>query len=305
MWWLWTVFLAVVICGVAIDIRALGKEYSLPDYRRSVRVVAVWVSAAMLFGLLICGKLGRDPWMKFIGGYALELSLAVDNLFVFMAVFAYFKITGVAQRKALTYGIIGAILMRVFFIFAGVALLNKFKWLTYVFGALLIASAFGMFRVGSGAEQSRPLLVKLAKLLKIKRGRSELQFFVKHGGRWYATRLFACVVAVEMADIVFSADSVPAILAITREPLLVCSSNIFAIIGLRALYTLLTRLISRFHLLKYGVATVLMFIGLKMSFAEIYHISTGASIAVIGATLIGTIAASFFTGGRVNFTERS
>jgi tellurite resistance protein TerC len=289
---LWAVFFAIVSCGICIDIWSLRGGNSMGT-RRPARVVAAWVSAAMLFGGLICHVLGRDSWLNFTGGYALELSLAVDNLFVFMVVFEYFKITGVAQRKALAYGIIGAIAMRMFFILAGVTLLNRFKWLTYVFGAMLIISAFGMFRVGAGAHKQQRLLSQMVKLLRIRRGRNCLQFFVKCNGRWHATHLFACVIAVEVIDIIFSADSVPAILAITREPLIVCSSNIFAIIGLRALYAVLARLANRFCMLRYGVAVVLVFIGFKMVLADVYHISTVASVAAMGIILAAAIGASF------------
>jgi tellurite resistance protein TerC len=278
-----------------MDIAWTKKHGGVSNPRSSALAVGSWMAVAILFGALVYCVHGCGSATKFFAGYLLEFSLSVDNLFIFMVTFAHFKITGAAQQKGLTYGIIGAIAMRMIFVFAGISLINKFEWLIYIFGALLIFSAFGVVKTDKKSEASRKFFRKVGFFLKIKFSRDKLKFFVKSKGKFYATSLLACVIAIELVDVVLAIDSVTAVLAITREPILVFSSNIFAIIGLRALYIHLLHLASKLHLLKYGIAATLLFVGLKMVLSGIYNIPAIASVAIIASILTAATVASFLT----------
>ncbi|MDR1232684.1 MAG: TerC/Alx family metal homeostasis membrane protein [Puniceicoccales bacterium] len=295
MWQLWGIFLTMITIGLYADMVLAKAQYTQADHRPHTHMVIAWISLAVFFGLLVYFALGYDSALKFFTGYVLELSLSIDNMFVFMSIFSYFHIVNKAQQKALTYGMVGAMAMRMVFVFMGITLLSKFKWLIHVFGIMLIVSAIGMFKSKKQGGGSSNLLTKVKAFLKIKHSEDDLAFFTKCGNKWYATPLLACVITIEIVDIVFAVDSVPAVLSITKTPILVYSSNVFAIIGLRSLYICLTQLINKFHLLQYGIAVNLVFVGTNMICSGVYHIPTMVNtIAIISIFLI-SLAISYLT----------
>ncbi|MDR2603151.1 MAG: TerC/Alx family metal homeostasis membrane protein [Puniceicoccales bacterium] len=295
MWQLWGIFLTMITIGLYADVVLAKAQYTRANHRSHAYMVIAWISLAVFFGLLVYFFLGYESTLKFFTGYVLELSLSVDNLFVFMAIFSYFHIGNKAQQKALTYGMVGAMVMRMMFVFTGITLLSKFKWLMHVFGIMLIASAIGMFKSEKQRGSTSNLLTKIKTFLKVKRPEDNLAFFVKFENKWYATPLLACVITIEIVDIIFAVDSVPAVLSITKTPIIVYSSNVFAIIGLRSLYICLTQLISKFHLLQYGIAVNLAFVGTNMIFSEVYHIPTIVNTTVIISIFLVTLAISCLT----------
>ncbi|MDR1457533.1 MAG: TerC/Alx family metal homeostasis membrane protein [Puniceicoccales bacterium] len=295
MWQLWGIFLIIITIGLYADTVLAKAQYAQTNHRSHAYVVIAWISLAAFFGLLVYFFLGQESTLKFFTGYVLELSLSVDNLFVFMTVFSYFHIVDKAQQKALTYGMVGAMVMRMVLIFTGITLLNKFKWLMHVFGAILIVSAIGMFKSEKQRGSTSNFLTKMKTFLKIKHSKDNLAFFTKCGNRWYTTSLLACVITIEIVDIIFAVDSVPAVLSITKTPILVYSSNVFAIIGLRSLYICLTQIINKFHLLQYGIAVNLIFVGTNMIFSEVYHIPTIVNAVAIISIFLVTLSISCLT----------
>ncbi|MDR1528561.1 MAG: TerC/Alx family metal homeostasis membrane protein [Puniceicoccales bacterium] len=295
MWQLWGIFLIIITIGLCTDVVLAKAQYTHADYRPHAHMVIAWIFLAAFFGLLVYFAFGYESTLKFFTGYVLELSLSIDNLFVFMTIFSYFHIVNEAQQKALTYGMVGAMAMRMVFVLAGITLLNKFKWLIHIFGVVLIISAIGMFKSEKQRDGASNLLEKIKTFLKIKHSEDSLAFFTKCGNKWYATPLLACVITIEIVDIIFAVDSVPAVLSITKIPILVYSSNVFAIVGLRSLYICLTQLINKFHLLQYGIAANLVFVGTNMIFSEVYHIPTIVNTIAIISIFLSTMAMSCLT----------
>lgn len=289
---LWYIFITVTISGFVLDVLAIKHEYLNHNHKISAYVVCAWILIAILFGGIIFLSRGSDDALKYFTGYIIELSLSVDNLFVFMSIFAYFHIHEDAQPKALTYGIIGAVIMRLGFIFAGITVLEHFHWLMYVFGLMLILSGIKMFNKNETTDSHRTFLKTIEKLFHIRRSLNKLSFFTKFNNKWYATPLFVCIIAIECADIMFAADSVPAVLSVSQDRLIVFSSNIFAIVGLRALYVYVSHLTSKFSLIKYGIAANLIFVGIKMLLIKTIQITTSVSIIVISSTLLLSIIMS-------------
>ncbi|MDR2776603.1 MAG: TerC/Alx family metal homeostasis membrane protein [Puniceicoccales bacterium] len=292
MWQLWGIFSIIITVGLYVDIVLAKTQYTQANRRPHAHMVIAWISLAVFFGLLVYFALGYESALKFFTGYVLELSLSVDNMFVFMTIFSYFHIVNEAQQKALTYGMVGAMAMRMVFVFTGITLLNKFKWLIHAFGIMLIVSAIRMFKSEKQQSCTSNLLTKIKAFLKIKHAEDDLAFFTKCGSKWYATPLLACVITIEIVDIIFAVDSVPAVLSITKTPILVYSSNVFAIIGLRSLYICLTQLINKFYLLQYGIAINLVFVGTNMIFSEVYHIPTIINTIAIISIFLVTITMS-------------
>lgn len=296
-WWMWAGFAAIVLFMLAIDLFVVGggKQHKV-SFREAATWSVIWVSVSMLFaGALwwhLDGSVGRevanDKSLEFITGYLIEKSLAVDNVFVWLMLFSFFGIPLELQKRVLVLGVLGAIVMRTGMIFAGAWLITKFHWILYVFGAFLLVTGVKMWWF---AEQkpdlaSNPLLRWLRGHMNITDALHGERFFVWQNGVRYATPLFLALVLVEISDLIFAVDSIPAIFAITSDPFIVLTSNIFAILGLRAMYFLLADMADRFTLLKYGLAAVLVFIGVKMILIDIYKIPTGFSLAVV-ATFIG------------------
>jgi len=301
-WWMWAGFFAIVLVMLAIDLFVVGggKQHRV-SFKEAATWSGVWVAVSMLFAgalwLYLDGAMGRElanqKALEFVTGYLIEKSLAVDNVFVWLMLFSFFAIPLELQKRVLVFGVLGAIVLRTIMIFAGVWLIAQFHWLLYVFGAFLLITGIKMWWF---AEQEpdlakNPLIRWIRRHMKVTDELHGERFFVmkQEGGKWvrYVTPLFLVLVLVEFSDVIFSVDSIPAIFAITTDPFIVLTSNVFAILGLRAMYFLLAGMADRFALLKYGLALVLVFIGTKMLLIALYKIPVGVSLGVV-ALIIGT-----------------
>jgi len=275
------------------DLKLFHSEAQLPTAKRSAMLVAVWVGIAIAFGVLIFFWKGRTSAVEYSAGYLVEYSLSVDNMFVFLVVMNYFKVKAEHQHQVLFYGILGAIVFRGVFIAVGASLISRFEWVTYIFGALLLYTSA---RIAKGSEQVDPEKNKVLKFFQSRFPTTTRydghKLFTVEAGKRLATPLFIVLVVIETTDIAFAVDSIPAIFGITRDPFIVLSSNVFAILGLRALYFLLVGSMDRFHLLKYGLAVILAFVGIKMLLSAVWHPPTALSLAVIAGTLAITGGAS-------------
>ena len=292
----WIAFGPLVLILLATDLILFHRDPRPVDLKRSLQATAGWVALATAFGALIFFTLGAHPAMEFFTGYIVELSLSVDNVFVFAVLLRYFAVPERAQFPALFWGIIGALFLRAIFIFTGIALINRFHWLIYVFGALLIYTGIKLLR--GGEEKVQPdqnPLVRLARhLMPIAPEFHGSRFFIqdtKHR-RLLATPLFLVLVALGTTDLVFAIDSIPAILAITRDPFIVLTSNAFAVLGLRALYFAIAGLLKLFAYLNIGLAVILAFIGTKMLLSAWYHLPIPATLGFVLAVLTISILAS-------------
>lgn len=271
------------------------KKNDVKAVIKSLKWVLFWMSLALIFNGVIYYFYGHEKGVEFLAGYLIELSLSIDNLFVFITVFTSFGLTEHAQHRVLRWGIIGAVIMRFFFIFFGIKLVHSFEWILYVFGAILIISGLRMY--GKEKEAKDPhekLVVKgLRRVMPMTEGFEGEKFFIKKNKILYATPLFAVLLIIESSDILFAIDSVPAVFSVSTDLLIVYSSNIFAILGLRQLYFILLHLHDRFSYVKYGVATILIFTGCKMLGSIMnYHIDNLLSIAIIVGVLATSIIAS-------------
>lgn len=295
---LWAGFSAIVIIMLAIDLWIVGggKEHRV-SLREAATWSVIWISVTLAFaGALwwhLDGTLGREiansRTLEFITGYLIEKALAVDNVFIWLMLFGYFAVPLELQKRVLLYGVLGAIVMRAIMIFAGAWLITQFHWILYLFGAFLLLTGIKMYWFADSEPdlENNRLLHWLRRHIKVSNEFDGHRFFTYRNGMRYATPLLLALVLVEISDLIFAVDSIPAIFAITTDPFIVLSSNIFAILGLRAMYFLLADFADRFSLLKYGLAVVLMFIGIKMLLLDIYSIPIGFSLAVV-ATIIGT-----------------
>ncbi len=243
---------------------------------------------------------GRDQGLEFLAGYLIEYSLSVDNIFVFVLIFSYFKVPAIYQHRVLFWGILGALVMRAIFIGVGAALLSTFHWIIFVFGGFLVYSGIRMaFHKDEHVEfDDNPIVRLFKRFVPVTKEYEGQSFFVRHGGKLMATPLFIVLLLLESTDLVFALDSVPAIFAITDDPFIVYTSNVFAILGLRALYFLLAGVIDKFQYLKFGLAAVLVFVGFKMVISEWYKIPTTYSLAVIGSVLALSVIASLVVSRR-------
>ncbi|MCM2289895.1 MAG: TerC family protein [Sulfuritalea sp.] len=296
-WWMWAGFLAIVLVMLAIDLFVVGggrqRKVSL---REAATWSLVWVAVSFLFAAALWwqldGSAGREvanqKSLEFVTGYLIEKSLAIDNVFVWLMLFAFFGIPLELQKRVLALGVIGAIVMRTVMIFAGAWLITQFHWMLYIFGAFLLVTGIKMwwFAEEQPDMANNPLIRWLRGHMKITDELHGEKFFVWKNGVRYATPLLLALILVEISDLIFAVDSIPAIFAITADPFIVLTSNVFAILGLRAMYFLLADMADRFSLLKYGLAAVLVFIGVKMLLIDLYQIPIGFSLAVV-ATFIG------------------
>ena len=265
--------------------------------KESGLMVGVWVSLAVLFGGAIWLVEGPQHALEFYTGYILEYSLSIDNMFVFILIFSYFAVPQDLQPKVLLWGILGAVALRFLFIFVGVQLISAFSWMIYVFGALLIFTATKMLlqKEEEKADPGNSLILKIfKKIMPIKTDYHGESFFVKEKTTWFATPLFAALLLIEMSDVIFALDSIPAVLSITQNTFLVYSSNIFAIIGLRSLYFLLSGMAGKFPYLKYGVSVILLFVGIKMLISHYIQVPILLSLGIIGGILALSMLASRF-----------
>ncbi len=298
--WLWAVFSAVVLALLALDLGVFNRRAHRPSTREALTWSAVWIGLAAAFGVGIGFVEGREAGLTFATGYLVEQALSVDNLFVFLVLFAYFKVPEAQQHRVLFWGILGALVMRAAMIFAGAALLERFEWLLYVFGAFLLFTAARMaFGGGDHVDPAHnPVLRLVRRLLPVTHGYRDSHFFVREpvaaGGppRLTATPLFVVLVLVETTDVMFAVDSIPAVFGVTRDPFLVYTSNVFAILGLRSLFFVLEGVIGRFHLLRFGLAAVLAFVGLKMLLGHWVEIPTAVSLGTVAALLGASVVAS-------------
>ncbi len=308
-WWMWTGFFVLVLAFIVMDLYLLGGRKA---HKVSIKEAAgwslFWVATALAFaaGLWwwLDANVGREMAnlraTEFITGYVIEKSLAVDNVFVWLMIFSYFAVPPEYQRRVLLYGVIGAIVMRTIMIFAGAVLIAKFHWILYLFGAFLLLTGVKMLLVseGDGDLSRNPVLRWMRGHLRITdRIENESFTVIKNGVRWF-TPLFVVLVLVEISDLIFAVDSIPAIFAITTDPFIVLTSNIFAILGLRAMYFLLADMAERFVYLKPALATVLLFIGSKMLIVEWYKIPIGLSLSVVGLIIATGVIASLWVTRR-------
>ncbi len=303
--WMWTAFIGFVLVMLAVDLFvAGGNQAHKVGFREAAAWSAVWFTLAMLFNLglwwYLKGEYGRavadDKALEFLTGYLIEKSLAVDNIFVFLMIFGFFAVPAEYQRRVLIYGVLGAIVMRAIMILAGAWLVREFHWVLYLFGAFLVVTGVKMLMFA----EVEPDLNK-NRLLGWIKGHMRLtpdyrgeRFWVVENGVRVFTPLFLVLVMIELSDLIFAVDSIPAIFAITTDPFIVFTSNIFAILGLRAMYFLLAGMADRFHLLKYGLAMVLVFVGVKMLVVDFYKIPIGLSLGVVALILVSFMFASLW-----------
>lgn len=291
---LWIIFGASITVMLTLDLSVFQRRTHAVKVKEALLWSAVWIGLALLFDLAIHFLLGSEKALLFLTGYITEKSLSVDNLFVFFLIFSYFSVPPSYQHKVLFWGIIGALIMRGIFIVLGLTIIERFHWSIYAFGAFLIYTGI---RLSTGKElKFRPegnVLVRLfRRFVPLTLDYHEDRFFIKENGRRLATLLFFVVVVVETTDIMFAVDSVPAVLAVTLDPFIVYSSNVFAILGLRALYFAIAGVIQRLRYLNYGLSVVLIFLGAKMVSGDFYKIPTPISLGVIAGILLVSVAAS-------------
>jgi tellurite resistance protein TerC len=290
----WIGFTALVIGLLVLDLGVLNRRSHALSFREALSWSAGLVTLALLFGLFVMWREGVHHALEYYSGYLIELSLSVDNLFVFILLFEYFAVPAEAQPKVLKWGILGAIVMRAIMIGLGALALQRFKWIEFVFGAILIVTGLRMFRAGGESmEPDRNPIVRMARrLLACTDCYDGARFVTRQNGRRALTPLVLVLVVIEWSDLVFAIDSIPAVFAVTRDPFLVYSSNIFAILGLRALFFVLANLLDRFVYLKPGTAAILVFVGCKMLAGHWWHPPTWVSLAVIVGVLAIAIIAS-------------
>lgn len=293
---LWIGFTVFVLALLALDLGVFHRKAHTVSPREALTWSAVWIGLALLFNVGVYHWFGPERGLEFLTGFLIEKALAVDNIFVFVVLFSYFAVPSALQHKVLFWGILGALVMRAVFIFLGAALLQQFHWIMYVFGAFLVLTGIKLLKQNeTDIHPERNLFFRLFMRFvpSVPAYRGD-RFFVRQSGRWYATPLLVVLVSVEATDLIFAVDSIPAIFAVTSDPFIVYTSNIFAILGLRALYFLLAGVIQQFHYLKVGLAFVLAFVGVKMIIVDLYKIPIGISLAVIALLIGGSICASLF-----------
>lgn len=286
-------FLAFVLAMLLVDLKVFHAEPKQDSTKQAALWAVFWISLGVVFGVIVYFLRGPTAAGEYAAGFLIEKALSVDNIFVFLVIFSYFQVKPEYQHHVLFYGILGAIVFRGLFIAAGVTLINRFEWVLYLMGALLIYTAY---RITKGTASVHPEKNPVLKLFR-KRFRTTTKFhgqklFAIENGRRVATPLFVVLLVVEVTDVAFAVDSIPAIFAITRDPFIILSSNVFAILGLRALYFLLAGSIEKFHLLKYGLGIILAFVGVKMLLHEYWHPPISVSLGVIVVTLAVTVIAS-------------
>jgi tellurite resistance protein TerC len=296
--WLWIGFNAFVLAMLAVDLGVFHRRAHEVSLREAAAWSAVWISLALAFAYGIYHFRGMQAGLEFLTGYLIEKALSVDNIFVFVLVFSYFNVPARYQHRVLFWGILGALVMRGTMIAAGAVVIERFHWVIYAFGAFLVITGIRMATHPMHAitPEANPIIRLVRRLVPVSDRYHGQSFFVREtvGGRLrrVATPLFVVLVLVETTDLVFALDSIPAIFAVTSDPFLVYTSNVFAILGLRALYFLLAGVIHRFHYLRVGLSAVLVFVGVKMVLSDVYHVPIGLSLGIIGVMLAVSVAVS-------------
>lgn len=300
----WILFTLFVLAMLAIDLRVINRKPHSRKVKEAVISWAVWIALAVIFAVIVYFWRGSQTALEFVTGYVIEESLSVDNLFIFLLIFSYFKVPAEYHYKVLFWGILGALIMRGVFILGGVGLINRFHWVIYLFGAFLVYSGIALALEGEPKvePEKNPVLRLVRRVIPTTSNYSGDKFFVRQNGKRFATPLLAVVVAVETTDLIFAVDSIPAVLAVTRDPFIVYTSNVFAILGLRSMYFALAGAMEKFQFLHYGVSLILSFVGAKMllsnknfeigGFPLHYEIPTSATLAVIGGILAVSVVAS-------------
>jgi len=291
---LWGAFNLFVVGMLALDLGVFHRKAHEVRIREALLWSAFWIALSLLFNVGIYVWRGSETALEFLTGYLLEKSLSVDNIFVFLMIFAYFRVPYLHQHKVLFWGILGALIMRALFIFMGIALIEKFHWIIYIMGGFLIITGIKMAtQKDSDINPERnPVLRLVRRLVPVTENYEGGRFFVRRSGRLFATPLFIVVLVVETTDVVFAVDSIPAILAITIDPFIVYTSNVFAILGLRALYFALAGVMRLFHYLPYGLSFILVFVGIKMLLVDIYKIPIGVALGTVAGVLALSVIAS-------------
>jgi tellurite resistance protein TerC len=292
---LWLGFSIFIVCMLSLDLGLFNRKAHTIRYREAWIWSAVWVTLAMIFSALVFHYQGSQRGFEFLTGYIIELSLSVDNLFVFLLIFSYFKVPAKFQHRVLFWGVLGALVMRLTMIFVGAALINRFHWIIYIFGAFLVYTGIKMFKQEENDLQpdQNPVVKLVSRFFPISKQYEESKFFTKIDGKHSGTLLLLVLIVVEVTDLVFAVDSIPAIFAVTTDTFIVYTSNVFAILGLRSMYFLLAGVVDKFHYLRTGLAVVLTFIGLKMLLGAVnVHIPITASLIVVALVLVGSVVAS-------------
>lgn len=292
----WIGFHVFLLIALAIDLGIFHRDSHEIKFKEAITWSGIWFTLALIFNAGIFYFKGKEPALNFLTGYLIEWSLSVDNLFVFLTIFSVFAVPPKQQHKVLFWGILGALAMRAIFIFAGIALLKQFHWVIYIFGGFLLLTGIKLaIAEHKEADPRNHWLVKLVKRwLPFTDQYHGGKFMIREGGRRLGTPLLLVLLIVEATDVVFAADSIPAILAITDDPFIVYTSNVFAILGLRSLYFALAGMMSLFRYLRFGLAGILVFVGLKLCLVDVYKVPSAASLAVIAVFLGGAIACSIF-----------
>lgn len=293
--WLWIGFSLFILAMLSLDLGLFNRKAHTIKYREALTWSIVWVSLAMIFASLVFFYQGTDLGLKFLTGYVIELSLSVDNLFVFLLIFSYFKVPARVQHRVLFWGVMGALVMRLTMIFVGAALIDRFHWIIYVFGVFLVYTGIKMFREEETELQpeDNPIVKLVTRYIPIARHYDEDKFFTKVNGKRTGSLLFLVLIIVEVTDLVFAVDSIPAIFAITTNTFIVYTSNVFAILGLRSMYFLLAGVVEKFHYLRMGLAVVLTFIGVKMLVEAAHiHIPIWVSLIFVAVVLTSSVIAS-------------
>jgi tellurite resistance protein TerC len=295
---LWVAFNLFVLGMLALDLGVFHRKSHEVSVKEALAWTGVWITLAMLFNLFIYFYFDEERAMTFFTGYLLEKSLSMDNIFVMIMIFSYFEVPARYQHKVLFWGILGALVMRVIFILTGIELIHRFHWLIYIFGAFLVVTGIRMIISGDvKIEPEKNPLVRLArKVFPFTKSFQDDNFFIKRGGKFIATPLFLVVILIEATDLVFAVDSIPAILAISDDPYIVYTSNVFAILGLRSLYFALAGIEKYFVYLKFGLSAILIFVGAKMCIADFYKIPVNLSLIVIVFMLAIAMLASIAVG---------
>ncbi len=298
--WPWVLFLLFVVSMLALDLGVFHRKAHVVKVKEAAVWVGVWMTLAVIFGAGLYVFRGPQAGLEFLTGYVIEQSLSVDNMFVFVLIFSFFAVPAIHQHRVLFWGILGALLMRGTMIGAGSALLASFHWVIYIFGGFLILTGVKMFlsRDEEIDPTKNPVLKLVRRVLPVTREFHGASFFVREAGKWAATPLFLVLVLVEITDLIFAVDSIPAIFAVTRDPFIVFTSNIFAILGLRSLYFLLSGAVSKFVYLKPALSAILTFVGVKMVIVEWVKIPILVSLGVIVTLLAIAIVASWIANRR-------
>lgn len=286
---MWAVFAAIVIFLLALDLGVFRRGSHEVTVKEAATWTAVWVGVSLCFNGFVWWKMGPEAAMQYLAGYLLEQSLSVDNLFVFVAVFGAFAVPAALLHRVLFWGIIGAVLLRAIFVGGGTALVTRFDWLLYILGALLVYTGIKLLKEDEGEEKphprNHPMVKALQRLFPMTDEYVGDSFFARIDGRWHLTPLFAVLLVIEASDVVFAIDSVPAVFGITTDPFIVYTSNIFAILGLRSMFFLLQGIIHKFWALRFALAAILSFVGVKMLIVKWYHVPIPISLGFIALSL--------------------